>query len=825
MPTQQRKTHKTLMVLLSFISLFILALIIVPPMITLNNLKPKIEAVILAKTGVQTKIHGNVNFSLMGSASIIAHNISIPNGVVSSVEFKVPMLDIFQLQKANISGDIYVKGASLYVEKIVPYTTDAKIIIDNSNIKFLNKDYKILHATISKNNIDAFVRTDQHKYEIKSVNNDFIIQNKNNNLYLSGQLFSDGTAQGHISIIAQNVNRWFEFDTPRINGQFPITADVYWNGGYGIKFYNISAKGVFGSIEYKDDGFKAIELKSDNANFDMSFLIKTPDILQNAFFDLDFNGNLRFLDHNFNHLKIVTSGSNKQIKIDTVIADNITLTGGTIDENGAHNINVSLPENGVNTTCVFNGTPTDWSCDKFSYGNSISGHFTINKNKFDAEIYSPVAFEDLQSIVLSMKKLGNSGVINFKFPNMTGTLHVAKDNFRTVYNHIDNKSLNWLGKDLPFLPDEINQESGDFVWVDNSMIFTPKSNQWQLSTHDNFFILRGNNFKHLFNGTDLQSLNDLPYVISGNYKNGNVSNLTIEIADHKFTGSISDKSITLKTDVLNIDAFMDKYFIDNFEERSFFTNHPILLPFNFDKNIALSANKLIYDSTEYNNFVYSLHKDTQTFSISDSNRGNLLATINKDNIKYAINIQLNKFVFDEKLLPENMPLNISDTSVTAEIKLNTHGMIAHDIIDNINGTFDASFNGGKIYGLGLSEFYASAPVLTTLNGEFALSKALTEGITPIKKMHIVGTYEKGDIRTSELITLYLPHTDATGILEIKNNEMTAKLKLILRGTSASPEPIDLTIYPNDARDFSLSEIMMHFDPEYMREFVKSHNQF
>ena len=825
MPTQQRKTNKTLLFLLSFIAIFVLALIVVPPMITLNNLKTKIESVILAETGIPAKIHGNINFSLMGSTSIIAHNVSTPNGVISSVEFKVPMLDILNLQKANISGDIYVNGASLYIEHLTPYNANNKIVVNDTNIKFLDKNYKILHATISKNTFDAVVRTDQHKYEIKSINNDFVIQNKNNNLYLSGELFPNGTAKGHISIIAQNINRWFEFDTPRISGQFPITADVLWDGEYGIKFYNISAQGVHGSIEYKNNGFKIIEFKSDTADYDMSFLIKTPDILQNAFFDLDFQGNLRFLDRKFNHLKIVTTGSNKQIKIDTVIADNMELTGGTIDESGAHNINVSLPENGVKTTCLFNGTPSVWSCDKFSYGNSITGHLTVNKHKFDADIYSPVIFEDLQSIVLSMKKLGTSGKVKFEFPNMSGVLHITKNNYYAEYNNINNKPLNWLGKDLSFLPNEMKQESGDFIWIDNSMIFTPNSKQWQISIRDNFFILHGDNFKQLFKDTDLQSLNDLPYVISGNYKNGTVSNLTIEIANHTFTGTISDKSITLKTDILNIDSFADKYFIDNFEELSFFVNHPLLLPFNTDKNVALSANKIIYNSKEYNNFVYSLHKNTQTFSISDSNRGNLMATIKKDNIKYAINVQLNKFVFDGKILPENMPLNISDTSITAEIKLNTYGKIAHDIIDNISGTFDASFNGGKIYGLGLSEFYASAPILTTLNGEFALSKALTSGISPIKKMHIVGTYENGNIKTNTPLTLYMPHTDASGIFEIKNNEMTVKLKLVLRGTSAGPEPIELTIYPNDTRDFSLSDIMLHFDPEYMREFVKTHNQF
>ena len=431
----------------------------------------------------------------------------------------------------------------------------------------------------------------------------------------------------------------------------------------------------------------------------------------------------------------------------------------------------------------------------------------------------------MKPFIVTIRKLASQGEVRFYYPDMVGTLHLKKDSYTVDYTRLDDKSLNQAKVNLKFLPDFMKDEPGDFVWTGGVMIFTPNSKKWQLSKSTDFFILRGENFKELNRQQDLRSLNNLSYVLSGNYKNGTISNFSFEIANHKFTGILSGNSITLKTDVLNADLFANKSFIKNFEELSFFTKHPLLLPFETNVNIALSANKLIYKNQVYNNFIYSLRKNTQTFSISDSDRGNLLATIKKDNAKYAINIQLNKFAIDETLLPENMPLNISDTSITAEIKLTTSGKIAHDIINNLNGTFDASFDGGKIYGLGLAEFYASAPILTTLNGERALTKALTFGVTPIKKMHIIGKYTDGDIETTAPLTLQMPHTDASGIFEIKNNEMTAKLKLVLRGTSVSPEPIDLIVYPDDTRDFSLSEIMLHFDPEYMREFIKYHNQF
>ena len=827
MSTKIKYINKILVFVLSFITILGLAVIVVPPMISLNsNVKTKIEEAILNQTGIQAKIHGSINFSLLGKTTIVAHDVSVPNGIISSVGFTFPFFDIFDLKNADISGDIYVDGASLHIDKIVPFNINKNIIVEDSKINFLNKEYKIIHADISKDKLDAFVRTDQHKYEIKSENNKFVIKNKNNDLLLTGELFKNGTAKGHISIIAQNVNRWFEFETPRIEGRFPITADISWNGGYGIKFDNIVAQGVRGSIEYKDDGYKIIKLKSDNANFDFSFFESTPDILKNSFFDLDFHGDMKFLNQRFNNLKVLLRGTDNEIKIDTIIAGDAKIYGGTVDKYGAHDVHIEGPLSGLHTTCLFNGTPQDWHCKEYSHGNNITSVFSVKDDVIDADVYSTAIYADMKPFVVTIRKLASRGKVRFYYPDMTGTLHLEKDSYTVDYTRLDDRSLNQAKVNLKFLPDFMKDEPGDFVRVNGVMIFTPNSKQWLLSKSDDFFMLRGEYFKDLTRKLDLQSINDLPYVLSGNYKNGTISDFTIEIANHRLTGTLSGNSITFKTDIFDVDAFVNKSFMKKFEEMSFFTTHPILLPFETNVNIALSANKLIYDSTEYKNFVYSLNNDKQTFSISDSNRGNLLATISKNNIKYAIDIQLNKFMFDKKMLPEYMPLNISDTSITAEIKLNTFGKIAHDIINNLKGSFDASLDGGVLYGLGISDFYYAAPRLQkNTKAEKILSSALKFGTTPIKKMHIVGDYENGDITTTEPFTLYMPHSEATGILDIKNHEMTAKLKLILRGTSASPEPIDLIIYPDDSRDFALSQIMINFDPEYMREFVKTHNQF
>lgn len=802
-----------------------LAIFIVPPMINLNFLKPNIENVILSQTGVPAKIHGDINFSLAGGTTIVAHNITIPNGTVSSCEFTIPFFDIFNLKNARVSNDVSVSGASIFIEKLTPFQTNNKISVHNSSVHFLNKKYDIIDAKISKNTIDAVVRTDQHKYEIKSNNRFFTVKNKNNDLNLSGELFPDGTADAHIEITAQNINRWFEFERPQITGQFPISADLFWDGEYGVKFTNISANGVTGSVDLQDSGYKIVKLKSNSANYDLSFFLKNPDVFQNASFDLDFYGNLKFADNNFKHVKITTVGSTNEIKIDTIIADDLRIHGGTIDKNGAHNLYVSLPENGVKTTCLFNGTPLDWKCDNFSYGNTVTGTIHVDTHNFDADIVSSEPFSDIKNVIDLAKKLGTKGTVKFDCPDMQGKIKINNDKYVIKYTYLNNKTLDFAQIDLPFIPDFMKHEVGNFVWTKDSMTFIPDSKQWKLFKSQDFFVIQGNDFKTWFPNIDLQFMRDLSYGISGNYKNGNISNLTIDIAQHKFIGTATKKSITLKTDVLNLDYFIDPNFTNNFEELSFFTTMPITIPFDLKTNIALSAGTLVYNNQRYKSFIYSLHDDTQTFSFNDSSRGNMLATLKKHNIKYAINVQLNKFVFDEELLPKNMPLNLSNTTVTAEIKLNTSGKIAYDIKNNLHGTFDASFDGGKLYGFGFDEFYASAKYLTLLNSESFLAKALSQGTTEIKKMHIVGTYESGNIKTLYPLSISMRHTDATGTMEIKNGEMLADLHLLLRGTSPATEPIDVIIYPNNTRDFSLSDIMMHFDYEYMKSFVKSHEQF
>ena len=234
---------------------------------------------------------------------------------------------------------------------------------------------------------------------------------------------------------------------------------------------------------------------------------------------------------------------------------------------------------------------------------------------------------------------------------------------------------------------------------------------------------------------------------------------------------------------------------------------------------------MIYNGNEYQNFIYALKPASQTFSITDTSRGNLLATIEQDKTNYEIFIQLNQFVINGNLLSSAMPLNIRDTMITAELALTTHGQIAHDIYYNMAGTLDMTFNDGYIIGMSFDEFYASAQNITSLNAEYALANALTGGETRLKSMHIIGNYDRDNFITTEPIKISMRHTDGVGGLAITDGMMTAEFDLTLRGTAPEPATIALSVLPNGDRKYSLSEIMQNIDPGFMRAFVKTHNKF
>ncbi len=793
-------------------------------MITLNNLKPKITQAIAEQTGVAAKINGDIHFSLLGRTTIVVNDIEIAHGHIGAAMFSVPLSSIFNLESAPLTGDITIYDANISISSLIP--TDFHHVIDiyNSKINFRNHEIEIIDATIDGSHLVGVVRTEKHKYDIDFDNDTFYVHNQNDKLEISGQLFADGAANGHISMETDDLNRWFGFSQPRIDKTVKLSMNFEWDGGRGWKFTDIKMDKISGNIEIKPNGEKIVQLRGHDIAYDLSFLMEPSRIFYQTKFDLDFTGKLKFGEYEFNHLIVRATGTRDALEIDTVIADNISMTGGEIDEFGAHNITIKMPYHGEHAMCIFSGTPTNWQCTQFTYGD-YTGAITITPDKFNLLVYSQQPMPTRSDIINQMQKFTPRGKIDFEFSDISGTYNIDGNHIIPTYRFANNKTLQWLDPSIEQIPQFMRSSIGDFKWDNDMMHFVPKSGRWELYLTDKYFMINGKNAKDWFPNIDTRAFKNLEYTISGTYNGKNIANLEIIIADHKFYGSLNDDTITLRTDILNLDSFISQYYLDNYEELSFLMMPPITIPFELPINISLSADELIYNGITFRNFVYSSKKSSQTFSITDKNRGNLLATISRDGNKYNVFVQLNKFKIDGTLLSTHMPLNVRDTTITAEINMQTFGNIAHDLEYNLIGDIDLSFDSGYLIGIGIDDLFAAANQINSFNAEYALSYALDGGESRIKRMRIIGKYKNGDFKTTEPIMLQLRHTDATGNIEISDGAMYAKINMILRGTSPSPQPIELQIMPNGTHQYSLSEIMTNFDATYMRDFIQTHKQF
>lgn len=801
-----------------------LAVVIVPPMITLNGFRPFLEKTILEQTDVHAKLNGDIHFSLIGGATIVAHDVVVPTARIGAVLLSVPFRDMFDIKNATLDRTVVIYDADIKIDKLAPVAFNHNIEINDSDIDFMGHKFHIVDAEFSDGAFHGIVRTDDHKYDVEFIGDSFYIKNKNDNLDLTGQMYADGTVRGHISLDMDGIKNLFGLPPIKFNRTMDVSANFEWDGGRGYKLTNIISPDFAGNIELNPNGERVIQLVSENMVFDFSFLGQPNKILSKTIFNLDLYGNLRFLNHDFEHLRVQATGTPDKFQIANIIADNVAMTGGYIDATGGHDIMITLPVDGVSAMCMFSGNPDKWKCVEFSYGD-MSGSLSVDGDRFDIFVQSNNPMPTREELSNLVAKLGRRGTIKFQFADIGGTFEITPDAVKPSYNFAQNKTLKWLNVDLGWLPEFMMNDAGNFSWTNGMLTFIPHNGAWQLSMYDNYFYLSGNSFKAWLPGVDLQSVNDAGYVATGFYNNGKISNLNIKIAGHEFSGSASGKNITLNTAVLNIDTFMNQAFVDNYAELEFLTNAPILVPFNLPVNIALSADVLIYNGNEYKNFVYALKPESQTFSIMDSDRGNLLAQIDKNKTQYEIFMQLNRFAITGNLLSQDMPLNIRDTMITAEISMNTHGQIAHDIFYNLAGEMDLAFNGGYLDGMSFDEFYASAENITTLNAEYALAAALEGGSTQIKKMRVIGEYKNGNFITTAPIELSMRHTDAIGGLAITDRRMTAEFDLTLRGTAPVPATIQLSILPDGGRQYSLSEIMKDIDPGFMRAFVKNHDKF
>ena len=171
------------------------------------------------------------------------------------------------------------------------------------------------------------------------------------------------------------------------------------------------------------------------------------------------------------------------------------------------------------------------------------GSLSVNGDEFNITAIAPIKMPDMTTVRKNALRFGRRGVVNFSFNDAAGTLTIDGDKIRPEFTFAKNKNLDWLGAKLPFLPKSMADAVGDIEWESGAVIFKPHDGTWQMAVQNDYFYIYGNNFKVWFSDIDLQSLRDNIYTISGEYKNGVISDLTINIANLNYVASGVAKNI------------------------------------------------------------------------------------------------------------------------------------------------------------------------------------------------------------------------------------------------------------------------------------------
>jgi hypothetical protein len=839
-----------------------LALAIVPPFLDLDYLKPKIKAAVLDRTGMHIEISGSVRLSMLGRATITARGISVAEngGFIKAASFTIPYRYLLDIENAPVAKVISIDGASVEIQKLVAPKTNSIIFIRNSEIRFGNTKLSDINGRFKDDGFIGNIRMGARKYSITMENQRFIISNPGEKMEIIGQLATNGSgnliAAGEMKLQSRDLNSLFGFKYPGLNNMVSMRSDFEWSenvfnlsnmtGAYGASEFS-------GAISTKDGTVTKVTLVANNiegedlsADEFLNFASKTEMDAALGFVSpikLSLRGGF---NPEFMSVMIKSTAANNAIEIEQLLLAGpdagISARGRISGKTKELDIKYyqSAPE--ISAHCKYLQTDSgDWSCREFSIaenGGTISGNFAVSGNKASGSVKTTAS--DLSSIAGLVDKFATDKTTNIKFEsqNAAGTVTLYRKGIQEIDYLQKNASIDsaiFKCDGLPKLPNSITSARGEQLAVKKdasicnmnfygkNMYLTWESNGSFELSHDDMRGLIKSFYPDI--KTDfLRPENKI--TIMGNITGRNISNLKILTGGQAFKGGMSSGSINLETDYLDLDNFTNHLYTKGYDSFQYTLPEPLSVPMQIkDLSFALSAKKIIFGGESFDNFFYSLDQGKQKMSISDTGKGGMILSMDRSGTKYRLLLQLDKFVIKGLVFPKGSNLNISDTVITAQAELLTFGLTAHDFWHNMSGPVDIIANGGVLHEFGTDNFYDSVGKITKINSEYMISNALDFGETRIKSLRLAGEYKGGEFKTTRPLTLSVRHADITGSASYTNGKLAADLEIMMRGISPAPQSIYMRILKSGTREYSLSQITLALDPDYLREFVRTHREF
>ncbi|MCL1902470.1 MAG: hypothetical protein FWG18_02465 [Alphaproteobacteria bacterium] len=619
-----------------------------------------------------------------------------------------------------------------------------------------------------------------------------------------------------------------------------------------------------GDIEFGGEAPKIINMVVNNLDYDFASVVNNTAFIKNSEINFTANGRIKspmpfaipvqkFAQTAFSRFHISLTGDADLINVKSLRAENESASisaHGVIANGIAKGLDWVVFDARENAAirCEMFGTVNDWSCSQWDYKDanfSATGKSTINGDTFILIMESDnLVLEGFTKQVPLLKSLFGKQNGNITATLGSGTraaLSVRGKDVEFSYSGHPNTNLASVpgaNEFIKLLPERMQKSSGTMhnAEIKNGKLLSfsfehfGKNHAWAISMDDpyNFRIYADARYliSAFYPSVDAKFLHpELDVLVTGNFKSKYITDLKINVGDNWIFGKFDGKKFDLGANMLDLDSLINPEFINNYESMKFVTAEPLTVPFALNLDLTLSADQIKFMDEVYDNFNYSLKPDNQKMSITDAAKGSILLTIDKKLSRYNIAVASNKFEILGLVLPRAAALNVADTMLTGRAELSTYGITANDFWVHMSGDLDLTFDGGILVGFDIDNFYAGSNSITKMNAEYAISDALSGGLSQLKSLQIAGHYEDGEFKTTSPLKASLRHSEIMGHIQTIRGRISANLNVLLRATSPEPRPISLLMNPNGEREFSLSEIMQTFDPDFMREFVKIHNRF
>jgi len=777
------------------LALLLPAYIIAPPLIPLDGFREDFSTALAKATGMPVAIKGGARMSLLGHPMLSLQNVVIGGANIKTLRFRISWASVFDLANARIASAIKIDGANFTLTDLAAPRFTGRMLLTNSTVEYAGKKYDIASADISPGRIVARIGTESRKYGIDLDGDKFKISDRGGGLEISGVIETSEIgavkAHGNIAVETRDINAMFGFAYPKISEKTNARADWWWDGGKNLYVKNISGKSggasFGGEIKLSANGAGGLDMEIESARFEKGDM-------------------------------------------------SITVSGGRISGGAAHKVGVAFYQKNParSAHCEFSGNPKVWECGAWSVigrDMTASGRLSVSETEYIMSFKSEDAGPEIGMLDGLKKYMGaRSGTVEFALPSVSGVARINGDKIEMEY-----MAANARLRDMPRappLPESMLDARGNLSAriAADAASFDFDSMDWSLSMEGSGRF----SIDHKDGGNLLAALTGkkaLDFIMpraalsaSGVYKGGAIMNLTVRLGDMEFEGMYFGGALTLKTKHLDMDKILNAQWFDKIEDNQYLSADPLLAPFGFGTNLAITADKITLMGATYAGFVYSLNSESQKMSVGDSGSGSLLLTISKNRSRYRYLVQSNRFFVKGELFSASSPVNVRGATVTARGEMESYGQTRYDIWRNMSGTVEVSLDGGTVIGLGTDGFYANALKMGRSDAENAVRRALSGGETEIKEMEISGEYSGGDFRTTRPFLLTARHTDITGNFKVQGGEASIAANVVMRGTAPVPRPIALTI-TGAGRNYSLSDIMRNFDMDYLREFATEHRKF